>query len=181
MPAEPAQNFDLDALVAELRTAAVQSDAPARIKAILEDAVHDPARVRADIPDFTENDVILFEDDTVSIWHCRFMPGHTVPAHDHQMSAIIAVYDGAERNDFYQADPVGGIRKSSEVKLNAGEVLQIGPSAIHSVGCASDEPCCGIHVYLGNLSEVDRSLFDTERGEVMAFTDENYVRLTRPD
>lgn len=48
-------------------------------------------------------------------------------------------------------DPNGGIRKSSEVELSAGQVLAIGPSAIHAVGCASVEPCCGIHVYLGAL------------------------------
>lgn len=173
--------FDLDQLVARLRTAATRNTAQADIKGILEEAVLDPTRVVAGMPEFENNDVILFEDDTISIWHCRFMPGHTAPAHDHQMTATIGVYHGAERNDFYEADPSGGIRKSNEIKLNAGEVLQICPDAIHAVGCANDEPCCGIHVYLGNLTEVDRSLFDTTRGETMSFTDENYHRLTQAD
>lgn len=173
--------FDLNDLVTRLRLAAKGDDPRAAIKMILEDAVKDPQHVQDGIPTFEDNDTILFEDDTVSIWHCRFMPGYSVPAHDHQMSATIGVYQGAERNDFFENDPNGGIRKSSEVELSAGQVLAIGPSAIHAVGCASDEPCCGIHVYLGALTAVDRSLFDTTGNEVLKFTDENYRRLISTD
>jgi predicted metal-dependent enzyme (double-stranded beta helix superfamily) len=97
------------------------------------------------------------------------------------MFATIGVYRGAERNDFFENNPNGGIRKSSEVKLSAGQVLAIGPSAIHAVGCASIEPCCGIHVYLGALTTVDRSLFDTTDNAVLKFTDENYQRLISTD
>ncbi|MFY9241089.1 MAG: hypothetical protein WAO78_19845 [Roseovarius sp.] len=175
-----ANAFNLDDLVANLRTAATGDNPRVAVKALLEQAVANPEVMQAAMPKFAENDVILHEDDTVSIWHCRFMPGQTVPAHDHQMLATIGVYSGAERNDFYEADPeTGGIRKSSEVVLSAGNVLQIGPSAIHAVGCASETPCMGIHVYLGALTQIDRSLFDTEKGEKLPFSDENYQRMTR--
>ncbi len=173
--------FDLDVLVEQLRAAAVGATPRAQIKAMMQDVMSDPQRVADGIAEFVDNDVILFEDDTISIWHCRFMPGHTVPAHDHQMSATIGVYQGAERNDFFERAPDGGLRKSSEVAVRAGDVLQIGPSAIHAVGCASSEPSCGLHVYLGRLTTVERSLFDTQKGEVLAFTDENYHRLMQVD
>lgn len=174
------RTFDLDKLVQDLRAAAIQPSAHHAIKALLEQAVADPEAMAEAMPEFADNDVILHEDETVSIWHCRFMPGQTVPAHDHQMFATIGVYHGAERNHFFEADTeTGGIRQSSEVVLSAGNVLQIGPSAIHAVGCASDAPCMGIHVYLGALTQIDRSLFDTDKGEKLAFSDENYHRLTR--
>jgi predicted metal-dependent enzyme (double-stranded beta helix superfamily) len=174
------EGFEIEHLVAELRQAALAENPRAAVKDVLEAAVADPTRMRAQMPEYEENDVILHEDETVSIWHCRFMPGQTVPPHDHQMLATIGVYSGAERNDFYQAHPdTGGIQKSSEVVLEAGNVLQIGPNAIHSVGCASEEPCLGIHVYLGALTTVDRSLFDVEGGAVLPFTDENYARMTK--
>ena len=176
------KDFELDELVTDLRKAALADNPRAAVKALLRSAVEDPERIRARMPEFEDNDVILHEDETVSIWHCRFMPGQTVPAHDHQMLATIAVYSGAERNDFYEVDPdTGGIRKSSDVVLEAGNVLQIGPNAIHAVGCASEEPCLGIHVYLGALSTVERSLFDTSTGEEMTFSDDNYHRLTMTD
>lgn len=171
----------VDELVGALRKAAVAEDARARVKAILQESVADPEAFAEALPEYTEDDVILFEDDTVSIWHCRFRPGKTVPPHDHRMLATIAVYRGAERNDFYERAEDGGLRKSSEVRLGAGDVFQIGPSAIHAVGCASIEPCCGIHVYLGELTTVERSLFDLENGNAVPFTEENYYKMVADD
>ena len=177
--------FDLDDLLARLKKAAIAPDAPKAVRAILEETVSAPEAVAIGMPTFVENEAILFEDDTISIWFCRFMPGISVPPHDHKMSATIGIYRGAERNDFYENDPKinsenddrGGIRKSGKAELSAGEVLSIGPSAIHSVTCISDEPCCGIHVYLGKLSTVDRSLFNTKTNETLKFTDDNYHQL----
>lgn len=175
------KTFNIERLVTDLKSAASSSQAPKIIRDILEKAVADPDTVASGIPDFEENDVILFEDDTISIWHSRFMPGLSVPPHDHQMSAVIAVYRGSELNQLYERDPSGGIRKSSKVEVLAGEVFSIGPNAIHGVTCSSKEPCCAFHVYLGNLTKVERSLFDVEAGVVMKFTDENYALITRPN
>ena len=75
--------FDMENLVRKLLSAAMEPDAPTRIKALLEDAVADPGHVASNIPRLDEDDVILHEDDNVSIWHCRFQPGFAVPPHDH--------------------------------------------------------------------------------------------------
>ncbi|TCL00621.1 putative metal-dependent enzyme (double-stranded beta helix superfamily) [Shimia isoporae] len=173
--------MQLESLITQLRAAAVGENPRADIKSLMQGALSDPEAFAAVLPEFEDDDVVLFEDDTISVWHCRFQPGKTVPPHDHKMLATIAVYRGAERNDFYERSVDGGLRKSSEVRLGAGDVFQIGPSAIHAVGCASEEPCCGIHVYLGELTKVDRSLFDLSSGNAMPFTDENYYKLVAED
>ena len=170
--------FDLDRLVADLREAAVAPASHAAVKSVLEAAVEDCDAMVAGIPDYEENDVILFEDDTVSIWHSRFLPDKTVPAHDHQMLATIGVYRGAEQNTFFERAPDGRLTQTSSMELSAGQVLQIGPQAIHAVSCVSSEPCCGIHVYQGNLTEVQRSIFDMTSGEELTFTEDNYLKLT---
>jgi len=169
--------FDIDRLVTRIKLAALQADARPQIKSILNASVNDPDWVAASIPDYADNDVILFEDDTVSIWHCRFPVGETVPAHDHQMDATIAVYQGAECNEFWVRNSDGRLEKESEIIVAAGEVTQIDSTAIHSVACAGDIGSCAIHVYLGNLTKVDRSLFDVNTGEAIPFDDENYQRL----
>lgn len=173
--------FDITELVAALRAAAAGENAAKAVRALLEETMADPARVAAGMPDYPENDIIFHEDETVSIWHCRFMPGTTVPAHDHKMSAVIGVYAGRERNDFFESDGKGGLQRSSATEVSPGDVLSIGPSAIHSVSCISDTPCCGIHVYLGNLTDTERSLFNPDTGEALAFTMDNYEKLQRPD
>ena len=174
-------NSNLDELIAELRKTALQQNPAKAVVTILENWVADLDGVIKGMPDFEDDEVILFEDDSISIWHCRFMPGTTVPAHDHQMMANIAVYSGVERNDFYLNNAEHVLSKSGEVLAPAGNVVTMSPDAIHTVSCVGEEPSCGIHVYLGNLSKVSRSLFDVANNEEMPFTDDNYSRLDLSD
>ncbi|MEG9862249.1 MAG: hypothetical protein V6Z81_07075 [Parvularculales bacterium] len=168
-----------DKLVDNLKTAACSDDAEAAVKSLLTDFVKDPDRAKSALPDYTEDDVILFEDDSISIWFCRFQPGMTVPPHDHRMSATIGVFQGVERNDLYErTDGDMPVLKSS-TPIPAGTVVQIAADAIHGVCCTSNVPSEAIHVYLGALTRTDRSLFDTDAGVELSCTDENYQRLLK--
>lgn len=173
--------FDVETFVRDMREIAVGADAAKTLRAYIDDIMQDPDAVRDAFPAELTGDQILFEDDTVSVWRTSFDPGVSVPAHDHQMSAVISVYQGQERNDFFEADPNGGLRRSGEVVLEPGSVLSVGPSAIHSVTCISEEPALGLHVYLGNLTAVDRTLFDIDNGTSMKFDDANYEKLVAAD
>lgn len=170
--------FDLDELVARLRVAAENTAAVEEIASILQQVVDDADRVDQDMPVFRDNDVVLFEDNTISIWHCRSESGYSVPAYDHQMEAVIGVYKGAERNRLYRPDGDGYLTMHREITLSAGDMLHIMPNDIHAVSCVSVDACCGLHVYLGCLTEVKRSLSNLEKGAQMTFTDDKYHRLT---
>lgn len=173
--------FEVERFVRDMRAIAAGQDAAKTLRAYIDTLMQDPDAVAAAFPPDLTGDKILFEDETVSVWRTSFEPGMTVPAHDHQMSAVLCVYQGQERNDFYEADPNGGVRRSDQVHLGPGDVLSIGPSAIHAVTCVSDEPALGLHVYLGKLTTVERTLFDVENGTAMAFDDANYAKLTAAD
>lgn len=173
--------FDVQTFINDVREIATDGDAPKVLRTYFDTLMEDPDAVRDAFPPELTGDQILFEDDSVSVWRTSFEPGVSVPTHDHQMSAVICVYQGQERNDFFEADPSGGLRRSSEVVLERGSVFSIGPSAIHSVTCISDEPALGLHVYLGNLTNVERTLFDIDKGTAMKFDDENYEKLMAAD
>lgn len=177
---EKENSFDVDHLVNELKAAALNENAAEKVKTILQEVVTNPEKL-ATIPSFEDKDVILFEDETVSIWHCRFAVGQTVPAHDHQMVTTVAVYEGIERNEIWLKNEDGDLQKKADVNVSVGDVLQMGPNDIHSVSCGSDIGSQAIHVYLGELTTVERSLFDPQSGEVMGFDDDNYYRLTRSE
>ena len=173
-----AAKFDLDGLIEELCAAALSTAPTAAVRNLLAAAVADPGRLARDLPVFDEDDVILFEDETVSIWHCRFPPGTLVPPHDHRVSVIIGVYQGAEENGFYRrADGELKLIKTKEV--GPGEVLSIGPRGIHTVCAKGGQPSCAIHVYLGALTKIERNLYDWQSGDPMPFTDENYDKLKK--
>ena len=166
-------DFVLDDFVQELRTAARSDDARENVRGLMERAFQSPQAIRVAMPEFESDDEVLFEDETVSIWIVRFAPGLHVPPHDHQTTAIIGVYEGAEDNHFYLHEAGRLVHKSSR-RISPGDVISIKPDGIHSVEAANGEYSCAIHVYLAKLTTIERSLFDWESGAACAFTDENY-------
>ena len=170
--------FNLDGFVEQLKEAS-RGDNPGQVvRNLMDQAFADPSAVKNAVPDFEDDDVILFEDDQVSIWYCHFPPGLHVPQHDHQTPAIIGVYEGVERNAFYEPEADALVLKGSK-DLRPGDVLAIGPQGIHSVQAVGDRGSRGIHVYLSALTTIDRSLFDWNSGEAMPFTDANYDKMKR--
>ena len=170
--------FVLDDFIQKTRGAALADDAVKRVRELMTDAFREPESIRAAMSHFEGDDEVLFEDDTVSIWFVRFVPGLHVPPHDHQTTATIGVYEGAEDNHFYLCEAGRLVHKSSR-RVEPGEVIALKPDGIHSVEAANDTQSCGIHVYLAKLTTIERSLFDWDSGEASPFTDENYDRLKR--
>ena len=170
--------FDLDEFIRQLRAAAREDEPVKRVRDLMTDAFSDPESIKAAMPQFDNDDEVLYEDDTVSIWFVRFVPGLHVPPHDHQTTATIGVYEGAEDNYFYLRETGRLVHKSTR-RVGPGEVIALKPDGIHSVEAANNEPSCGIHVYLAKLTTIERSLFDWESGAARPFTDENYEQMKR--
>ena len=170
--------FNLDNFMQELRAAAVADDAIKAVHELMTDAFRNPESIQAAMPEFDSDDEVLFEDDSVSIWFVRFVPGLHVPPHDHQTTATIGVYEGAEDNHFYLCESGRLVHKTSK-RVGPGDVVALKPDGIHSVEAAGEAPSCAIHVYLAKLTTIERSLFDWDSGEASPFTDENYERMKR--
>lgn len=170
-----------DMLIREARDAASATRATGAVRTLMKEALADPDALADALGSLDDKDeALLFEDDTVSVWHCRFWPGKEVPPHEHRMPAFIGVYRGAESNTFYRRD-AAGLHAVKTRQVRAGQVLSIGSDGIHSVSATGDAPSHALHIYLGPLSRVERSLFRWETGEPLPFTDENFMALTRRD
>ncbi|MDA9930472.1 hypothetical protein N9E91_04435 [Alphaproteobacteria bacterium] len=166
--------FDFDGFIETVRKAAA-SPAPApAVRAVMDAAFANWPAIRAAAPPFEGDEILLFEEEGVSIYLCQFFAGRPIPPHNHNISAVIGLYDGAEDNDLYSTAGEAFLTHSQKVEMKAGDVLSMGPSAIHTVTCRSDVPSLGIHVYLGKLAETERNLFDTEREVVLPFTDDTF-------
>jgi predicted metal-dependent enzyme (double-stranded beta helix superfamily) len=171
-------DFDLEKFIEQLRAAARESEAKARVRELMRDAFLNPEAIKAALPVYENDDEVLFEDDSVSIWCVRFPPGLHVPPHDHQTTATFGVYEGAEDNHFYLREPGRLVHKSTR-RVEPGDVIALKPDGIHSVEAADGKQSCGIHVYLAALTTIERSLFDWNSGAACRFTDENYELMKR--
>ena len=170
--------FVLEGFVQELRAAALAEEPVTRVRELMTQAFQDPEAIRASMPAYDSDDEMLFEDDSVSIWFVRFVPGLHVPPHDHQTTATIGVYEGVEDNHFYLREPGRLVHKTTRC-VDPGEVIALKADGIHSVEAANGEQSCGIHVYLAKLTTIERSLFDRDSGEARPFNDENYDLMKR--
>jgi predicted metal-dependent enzyme (double-stranded beta helix superfamily) len=170
--------FVLEDFIQEMGSAVRVEDPVKRVRELMMQAFQDPVAIRAAMPAFESDEEVLFEDDSVSIWFVRFVPGLHVPPHDHQTTATIGVYEGAEDNHFYVREPGRLVHKTTQ-RVGPGDVIALKPDGIHSVEAADGRQSCGIHVYLAKLTTIERSLFDWESGEASPFNDENYDLLKR--
>jgi predicted metal-dependent enzyme (double-stranded beta helix superfamily) len=170
--------FVLEDFIQGIRAAALAGEPVKRVRELMMQVFQDPAAIRAAMPAFDTDEEVLFEDDSVSIWFVRFVPGLHVPPHDHQTTATLGVYEGVEDNHFYLREP-GRLVHQTTRRVGPGDVIALKPDGIHSVEAADGEQSCGIHVYLAKLTTIERSLFDWDSGEARPFNDENYDLMKR--
>jgi predicted metal-dependent enzyme (double-stranded beta helix superfamily) len=171
--------FSFDQFVIEAR-AAVASDKPTQaIRLLMQETLKSKEALVDNNPlEKDADEIMLFEDDTVSVWICRFDPYTVVPPHEHKMNAFIGVFKGREKNHFFKND-ANGLKYQSTQIIDAGQMTSIGTDGLHAVVAEGEEDCYSLHVYTGPLSKVKRSLFDWNTGEAIEFTDENFRRLKR--
>ncbi len=149
------------------------------LRKLLEETLADPGSVIGAISLGDEEEIMLYEDDSLSLWFCRFNPDVVMPPHEHKMTVHIGVLSGGEKNIMYR-------RENNELKhiktkvVHSGEILTLGPDGIHAVTADGDKPSYALHIYEEPLMQVKRSLFDWDSGEKVEFTMENFYAMTRP-
>lgn len=168
-----------EAFIAAVRNAASAAQPTKAVRALLEETLRDPEALAREMPEQAEDEVHLYEDETVSIWSCRFRPTEVLPPHEHKMDVHIGVVSGCEKNIlFHRTDE--GLQHAQTKRVTAGEILSLGPDGVHAVTAGGGAPSHALHVYLGPLTKVSRSLFDWDTGASVPFTDENFERMKRP-
>ena len=105
-------------------------------------------------------------------------PNVVFAPHEHGMGVHIAVYRGTEVEVLYKRAP-GKLRYGGNTLVKAGEVVRLGPEAIHAITSDGSEQSIALHVYEGPLTQIERSLFDWTTGEAVEFSMENFYAMAR--
>ena len=178
----------LDEIVDQIRQAAASDERSSAIQTIMRGSQSREDEFAEAIAAMNEEEVLLFEDKTCSIWTCRYHSGVVLAPHEHCMSAHIAVYRGVEVEVFYKREP-GRLCHCGNSLVGAGDVVQLDHDAVHAVTADGDgqshagqshvAQSHAIHVYEGPLTQIQRSLFDWVTGEAVEFTMENFHAMAR--
>lgn len=106
---------------------------------------------------------LIHNDDNLTIINFVWAPYMTLIPHDHNMFAVIGLYNGREDNIFWKQTE-DGLKAAGADSLSTGEVATLGHNIIHSVANPLGKYSAAIHVYGGNFFEPDepRSEWDHE-------------------
>ena len=171
-------SFTFEGFVQDIRAAALQPDASEAVRSTLQRYVLNPEPIIAATPQGGDDEIMLFEDDTLSIWWCRFEPHVIMPPHEHKLEVHIATYSGGEKNVIFKRDAGKLIHDSTHV-VQAGEVFSLDKDGLHAVGGDGDQQSLSLHVYMGPLTTLKRDLFEWTTGEPVAFTMDNFIGMKR--
>jgi len=144
--------------------AAVRADRSHRgVLGVMQRALADPAAVRATFGTAQAGVLTpLHRCDELTVLNVIWKPGMAVPPHNHNMWAVIGVYDGREDNIFWKRLPDGRVEAAGAQSLSAGDVVPLGRDIIHSVHNPVARLSAAIHVYGGDFFADGRSEWDSE-------------------
>jgi predicted metal-dependent enzyme (double-stranded beta helix superfamily) len=169
----------LETFVEKARIAATSDTPSSSIRNLLKDSLSQSEDLADAIAAQKEDEVLLFEDETCSIWTCRFNTDEVLPPHEHCMPVHIAVYRGTEVEVLYKREK-NQLKFGGNKHISACEVASLGTEAIHAITADGLEQSHAIHIYEGALTAVQRSLFAWDNGTEIEFTEENFQAMKRP-
>jgi predicted metal-dependent enzyme (double-stranded beta helix superfamily) len=124
------------------------------------------------------DEMLLTFSPRLTVYHIALSPRIHYPPHDHRVAAMIGLYHGAETSFSYCRDGSALVctdRHDHEAPL----VATMSADAIHSVVNMGDVRSAAIHVYFGDLTAVERSLWGADAREERPFDNRFYFEQAR--
>jgi predicted metal-dependent enzyme (double-stranded beta helix superfamily) len=148
--------FSVEDFVAVCSETNHAGDAPVAIADVLRAHLVDPAAVADVLAPERAGITLLHHGADLTIINVVWPPGMRIFAHDHRMWAAIGVYTGCEDNQFFRRDG-DTLVPSNGRRLEATDVIVLGPDTIHAVHNPDRRPTGAIHVYGGDFVNQPRS------------------------
>jgi predicted metal-dependent enzyme (double-stranded beta helix superfamily) len=169
--------MNLTELVQDARRAAAAPDPIAGLRRLQELVADSAGDVLSWLPGGGSDEQVLHAEPALTLLRVEIPPRTEYPPHDHLIPACVAVLRGRETNTFYRADgPV--VIPVAEIETAAGDVLPMDEHVVHSVGNRTAGRSVALHMYLGDLFELSRKIWDLRTGTCAAYTDERYFALS---
>ena len=124
------------------------------------------------------DEMLLAATEQLTIYHIALSPRIHYPPHDHRVLAMIGLYHGAETSFSYRRAGSALVRTQRH-DHQAPCVAALPADAIHSVVNMGDARSAAIHVYFGDLTRVERSLWDADAREERPFDNRFYFEQAR--
>ena len=141
--------FDADKFVEDCKHAACEGQKAVR-EVVLE-AISSPAAVIKELGEPAHAGIFpLYRAPDLTVINFVWAPHMSLIPHDHQMYAVIGIYNGREDNVFWRRTGKT-IEAAGAESLGVGDVATLGHNVIHSVVNPIGKMTTAIHVYGGDF------------------------------
>ncbi len=154
--------FNKDAFIEACGKAVKEGQAS--VRELVTEAVSDPASLIKELGEPKNAGIdLMHRSPELTIINFVWSPYMTLLPHNHNMFAVIGIYNGREDNVFWKRGD-DGLEAAGADSLGVGDVGTLGHSIIHSVTNPLGKFSSAIHVYGGDFFEPDepRSEWDHE-------------------
>lgn len=169
--------FDLEKFLSDCRDAVEQDSSHRAAREVAARAVADPLAVLQGLGEPERAGVTpLYQSDKLTVLNIVWGPHMNVPAHNHEMWAVIAMYTGREDNIFWRRieDENGEVIEAAGAKsLGVKDAEPLGRDIIHSVVNPVGRLTGAIHLYGGDFFEIERLEWDPETHRERPYDFEN--------
>ena len=158
--------FDPEAFVQEVRAAATTADPVGAVQEVVASAIVDGTAINSVLgTDLKLEHETLLSTDRLTIQRIIWPAGLRSSPHEHRMWAVVGVYAGEEFNRLYSRAP-DGLTETSTQSVSEREVFVLDSDAVHSVENPAREWTAGLHVYGGDILNIERSAWGPDGREV---------------
>ena len=151
--------FDPQEFVSRCRQTLTDPDPVLAVREVVAEAVSRPEALRAALAAAAPGPITWYQSPELTVQRIVWPNGVITPPHEHRMWAVVGVYQGQEDNTLWKRIQ-GGVEQMGGRQLTAGEVLVLGPDAVHAIANPCRYPTIGLHVYGGDLITARRSEWD---------------------
>jgi predicted metal-dependent enzyme (double-stranded beta helix superfamily) len=139
-------------------------DGQAAVRELVQEAVSAPDGIYKELGTPSKAGIdLLHRSADLTVINFIWSPYMTLIPHNHNMFAVIGIYNGREDNVFWKRGE-DGLEAAGADSMGAGDVATLGHNIIHSVSNPLGKYSAAIHVYGGDFFEPDepRSEWDHE-------------------
>ena len=132
-----------------------------------------------------DDDGVLYREADLLVAHVIFPQQFSTGIHEHAVPAVIGVWAGHENNHLFERSD-RGLRPLGVQRVTVGEVLTLSADAIHDVHSPEASHSGALHVYLGDITAIERSRWDDTESDPLPFdlkslNEDGWRRPWRPD
>ena len=125
-----------------------------------------------------DDEMLLAASPQLTVYHIALSPRVHYPPHEHRVPAMIGLYQGTETSFSYRRD--GRALVQTERHDHAAPCVAALPAdVIHSVVNMDSARSAAIHVYFGDLTAMERSIWDLDLREERRFDNRFYFEQAR--